>query len=446
MRVCVPWPKHRAPDYNMSTWLKHVYRAGSSAGMFEELPPEAERDRLRAVIEPWLSAVLQSEHLSLLLGSGFTTGVAAADGITAVGMGTIQFDCQLEAEVNAYANRTAATMGRGPANFEDQVRAALALLNGLQVMSDPRAADWRVALNQALSGLIRDITAMEAKLLGSLERPGSHGMSHLLAFLLSFASRAASRERLNLFTTNYDRLIEYGCDRLGLRVLDRFIGTLAPEFRSSRQCIDLHYNPPGIRGEPRFLEGVLRLSKLHGSIDWLMRGRRLVRRPLPFGASEEHSEIPDNPLDCTIIYPNPGKDLETLLFPYAELFRDFASALCQPNSTLVCYGYGFGDDHINRIIDDMLTIPSTHVVIVSWDDASGRIPAFCEAVGRRSQMSLLIGSHFGDLGTLVTNYLPKPAVDLVAIREATLRDSRGDKRVPAPALFPEPAGGEHASD
>ncbi len=41
-----------------------------------------------------------------------------------------------------------------------------------------------------------------------------------------------------------------------------------PIFRSSRLNIDMHYNPPGIRGEPRYLEGVARFTKLHGSIDW----------------------------------------------------------------------------------------------------------------------------------------------------------------------------------
>ena len=85
---------------------------------------------------------------------------------------------------------------------------------------------------------------------------------------MSFASRAASRERLHVFTTNYDRLIEHGCDLAGLRVVDRSVGALTPVFRLSRLELDLHYNPPGIRGEPRYMEGVIRMTKLHGSIDF----------------------------------------------------------------------------------------------------------------------------------------------------------------------------------
>ena len=132
-----------------------------------------------------------------------------------------------------------------------------------------------------------------------------------------------------------------------------------------------------------------------------------------------------------MIYPNAAKDIETLDYPYAELFRDFAAAVCRPNSSLVTYGYGFGDDHVNRVIKDMLTIPSTHLVIIAWDndpaDASRqRIMEFCRKVGKRAQISLLLGNHFGDLQTLVENYLPKPAIDSITFRKAKLEEQRGE--------------------
>ncbi|MFQ5567436.1 MAG: hypothetical protein ACE5EU_13870, partial [Paracoccaceae bacterium] len=38
--------------------------------------PASEVTAWRKRIEPWLSAVFQAEHLSLLLGNGFTTGIA----------------------------------------------------------------------------------------------------------------------------------------------------------------------------------------------------------------------------------------------------------------------------------------------------------------------------------------------------------------------------------
>ena len=72
-----------------------------------------------------------------------------------------------------------------------------------------------------------------------------------------------------------------------------------------------------------------------------------------------------------MIYPNAAKDRETIAYPYVELFRDFAASICRPNSTVVCYGYSFGDEHINRVIEDMLTIPSAHLVIIAHGDPLG---------------------------------------------------------------------------
>ena len=182
---------------------------------------------------------------------------------------------------------------------------------------------------------------------------------------MSFATRTPTRDRLHVFTTNYDRLIEHLCDVSGVRVMDRFVGALSPRFRSSRLDIDLHYNPPGIRGEPRVLGGVVRLSKLHGSVDWVRRGDWIERIPLEFGSTE----LPET--DAVLVFPNSYKDFETAYFPYAELFRDFSSATVRPNSVVVTYGYGFGDDHVNRVLADMLSLPSTHLIIISFDAAGG---------------------------------------------------------------------------
>jgi hypothetical protein len=162
-------------------------------------------------------------------------------------------------------------------------------------------------------------------------------------------------------------------------------------------------------------------------VDWRFNRESLSRAAIAFGASKDHPDIPVEPFQTVMIYPNPAKDLETSEYPYAELFRDFSAGLCRPNSVLVTYGYGFGDDHINRVIKDMLTIPSTHLVIISYSDPGGRILNFTSSVGRAAQTSLLIGSHFGDLSKLVAHYLPKPAIDLISYRRAEILKNRGQE-------------------
>jgi hypothetical protein len=411
----------------MPDWNSHFYRTGPH--IFETRDdPSGDAEAHRRKIEPWLSAVFQSEHLSVLIGSGFTAGIGSACSTAVAGMDKITFACALAAEVDAYAQASAKRCGRGKANIEDQIRAANQLIAGLYVAGDARADEWRKALGLELKAFLGRILASESAIESALAKNDESAFraeSLLVSFLLSFASRAASRERLNLFTTNYDRLIEYGCDRAGLHILDRFVGHLRPVFRASRLTLDLHYNPPGIRGEPRYMEGVIRLTKLHGSLDWRWEQRELRRYGIPFGAPASHPDVPKEPLDSVMIYPNPAKDVETLDYPYSELFRDLCAALCRPNSALVTFGYGFGDDHINRVLRDMLTIPSSHLVIIAYGDPEKRVQGFCNEIGRNAQISILYGNHFGSLPDLVDHYLPKPAIDPISGRRAELLKNRG---------------------
>jgi hypothetical protein len=224
-------------------------------------------------------------------------------------------------------------------------------------------------------------------------------------------------------------LIEAGAELAGLHLLDRFVGNLSPIFRSSRLDLDMHYNPPGIRGEPRYLEGVARFTKLHGSLDWVDTGSDIRRIGLPFGAEDIGPYLYAPGLKGAdtqklMIYPNSAKDRETCDYPYVELFRDLAAGVCRPNSTLITYGYSFGDEHINRVIRDMLTIPSTHLVVISYDDSLERIKKTYEGLGRDSQISLLIGPDLADLQKLTENFLPKAAIDKATFRMSELLKQR----------------------
>lgn len=408
----------------MSDWKKHVYRVGKSLIQLDD--PSTEPMIHRREIEPWLSAVFQSEHLSLLLGNGFSKAISSVADSDGVDMKPVKFQ-NFGDEIESAAKRSAVNTGRGEANIEDQIRVGLTLRDGFLVMGkEDEARALAEELDKVMNDFVSSVLTIEKQIMiaEADEGSGINCASLLVSFLLSFASRSATRDRLNIFTTNYDRLIEHGSDLAGIRLMDRFVGTLTPVFRSSRLNIDFHYNPPGIRGEPRYLEGVARFTKLHGSLDWRYENGKVLRYSIPFGASTDHPDLRFGTESSLIIYPNPAKDRETLEYPYAELFRDLSAGICRPNSVLVTYGYGYGDEHINRAISDMLTIPSTHLVIMSYNTASNRIPKFCDEIGHDAQISLLIGSHFGNLPELVEHYLPKPAIDLISSKKADLLRKR----------------------
>lgn len=392
-------------------------------------------DKLRPRIEPWLTALCQSEHLSLLLGSGLSHAIhRIGTGKQLPGMGSVSFG-DYNGVVNSEAKRSAEASGRGNGNIEDQIRVANELLRGLEILgsSDEPTKKCAVALSEKLAEVLAcfadGILRAEQGLIAAEEAKRESAFNYLVSFLMSFASRTGTRDRLHIFTTNYDRFIEAGAEVAGMHLLDRFVGSLAPIFRSSRLDLDMHYNPPGIRGEPRYLEGVARFTKLHGSLDWVDCLRSIRRVAVPFGAKSMQPYL--NATGTTkpnamrlMIYPNAAKDRETAFYPYVELFRDLAAAACRPNHTLIAFGYSFGDEHINRVIEDMLTIPSTHLVVISYDDPLDRIMKTYERLGRHAQISLLIGNHVGEFQSLVDHYLPKPAIDRTTFRMTELLKSR----------------------
>jgi hypothetical protein len=346
----------------------------------------------------------------------------------AIDMSTVSFRSPYAANVESRSSELARRSGRGSPNVEDQIHAALELVAGLRILGDEAAESWDAELAQLLGSFAARILRAEASFAAKLATGDNAAIAAadvLASFLGSFGSRSATKDRLHIFTTNYDRLIEFALDESGTWQIDRFIGSVAPRFRASRLDLDLYYSPPGIRGEPRYLEQVVRLTKLHGSVDWRSSGADVQRVLVPFGcASDVYPQLVGSH-QSVLIYPNPAKDVETSQFPYAELFRDFSAAIVRPETVLVTYGYGFGDDHVNRVIADMLTVPSTHLLVIAFADPNLRLRRFIERTGRLAQVSLLLGSHFGDIENLVQWYLPKPSIDRVTFREAELLQRRG---------------------
>lgn len=390
------------------------------------------REALRMRIEPWLTSLVQADHLNLVIGSGLTTGIQQIAGVNPPASMESGAFVKHGNKIVAAAAESARLANRQKANIEDEIRTANQLLRGLEILQDAEADHLRDELSSVLESFTQSVLEGERLLAEAESDKRDLAFRTLASFLMSFSTRTGVRDRLGLFTTNYDRLLEVGADLAGIHLIDRFVGKIAPIFRSSRVDLDLHYNPPGIRGEPRYVEGVARFTKLHGSLDWIDSGASIQRMGVPFGATDlgPYLSAPGlELLDPTrlMIYPNASKDRETAEFPYVELFRDLAAAVVRPNTVTVTYGYSFGDEHINRVLQDALTIPSTHLVIIAYGDDLGRISDAFESWGRKSQISLLLGPELARIENLTTYYLPKPSINLTSRRMGELlRQRYGD--------------------
>jgi hypothetical protein len=189
--------------------------------------------QLRGRLEPWLTALFQSEHLSLLAGSGLTHAIHyIATGQTLPGMNQTPF-VNYGAAIDADAERSAKVMGRHAGNLEDQLRTANELLRGLDILGNSfaeikaAAAALKLEIEVKLTTFAQSILQGEKSLIDAPEKNREDAFNYLVSFLMSFGSRTGTRDRLHVFTTNYDRYIEAGAEIAGLHLMDRFVGALS---------------------------------------------------------------------------------------------------------------------------------------------------------------------------------------------------------------------------
>jgi SIR2-like domain len=152
-----------------------------------------------------------------------------------------------------------------------------------------------------------------------------------------WASRADYRRPVEIFTTNYDLLIEEGLEACGAAFFDGFVGTLQGSFR--HDLVEEEADPR--RVPPSFV----RLWKLHGSSNWATIKEGGKSRIVRLGV---HA-----PSDATVaIYPSDEKYDESRRVPFVAMMDRFRRSLCEAETILIVAGYSFGDQHINEMIFD----------------------------------------------------------------------------------------------
>ena len=134
---------------------------------------------------------------------------------------------------------------------------------------------------------------------------------------------------VEIFTTNYDLLLEEALERVRAPFFDGFIGAHKPFFDVSAMDLD------------RLPERWTRLWKVHGSINWrLADGGGIVR-------SRDGKSIP-------LIFPSHLKYAESRRLPYLAM-RDRLRNFVKDRGMLITCGYSFGDEHLNEDITSGLS-------------------------------------------------------------------------------------------
>lgn len=198
-----------------------------------------------------------------------------------------------------------------------------------------------------------------------------------ISFLAKLISRDSGLGRTHLFTLNYDTMFEQTMEELGIHYFDGFVGKANSKFDPSVYGLDLYFPGDVAEGKVRRYDKFLQFYKLHGSLHWYVDDKGTYRarhsgfdflgnyRDLePAQKAEKLQSKEYEKIGSYGIMPTSQKFIQTLEMPFAHLFRLLHARLHQPQTFLLVLGYGFGDEHVNRIIESALSNPSLVMLVV----------------------------------------------------------------------------------
>lgn len=190
----------------------------------------------------------------------------------------------------------------------------------------------RVAGNGAARGLSKvELSALESilcKEISKLVRAELSSNDSAYHKLVDWVRGIARIKPLQIFTTNYDLLIEQALEDHQVPYFDGFIGSRNPFF----DILAIEEEQAPARW--------VRLWKLHGSINWRYLGNGVVCRCFP---------VPED-ADGVLIHPSELKYDQSRRMPYLAMLDRLRSFFKQPSAFFVTVGYSFADEHLNEVI------------------------------------------------------------------------------------------------
>jgi hypothetical protein len=230
---------------------------------------------------------------------------------------------------------------------------------------------------------------------------------HRLAAWISQIDRVNPVE---VFTPNYDLLLEEALERVAGPFFDGFVGAREP-------FLDI-----AAMEQDAIPSRWARLWKLHGSVNWIRRKDGSVFRSAHPASPKEGQQL--------LIYPSHLKYEQSRRMPYLAMFDRLRAFLRATNSVLVVCGYSFTDDHINEVLlDGLRGNRSAHCFALMYPDVGG-CGLVASHASRHANLTVLardgalIGTRYGAYGPVDPSTIaPGAGFDAAAEGEIALGGS-----------------------
>lgn len=197
---------------------------------------------------------------------------------------------------------------------------------------------------------------------------------HSLIDIISVRHSSVLHKILNIFTTNYDNLIEMSLEDKHVDYFDGFTGKITSIF-STNNYGKIVSKQSAINNKTSELVSV-NLIKLHGSLYWypnkdkivfsdfkdrISRLTDLINCPTEFVTYYEKNFL--------IVNPNEEKyNLTVLNSTYYDQIRLLSNELDKNNTLLIAFGFSFNDEHLKTVVDRALENPTLSLVVFAFDE------------------------------------------------------------------------------
>ena len=306
-----------------------------------------------------LSNALASGHLNFIIGSGFSFGL-------------------IPTLLGRESWFTAVEHGKGQSSTEEKLLQAEYCSKVILPAASAEPAEGQVAFLQAVKDILKNR--------GNTSIP----------------------RRANIFTTNYDLIIEKACEEIDIPYNDGFSGRLSPVFSTeafSRVLCEQSFAHEYLTQVP-----TLSVMKMHGSLSWQRDGEHVtfvepgellgklqnmladkdivtavesvsglikrewddkgmrelegLARGLPQPVLHMLDSFAEEYAKLCIVNPTKRKFEETILdLGYYELMRLYSNELDRSNTLLISEGFSFRDEHILEITKRALNNPMLLLIV-----------------------------------------------------------------------------------
>ena len=175
--------------------------------------------------------------------------------------------------------------------------------------------------------------------IGEIVAPSLPNETNPFSELVSWIGGTHREHPIEIFTPNYDLLIEEALERARLPYFDGFTGAHRPFF------------DPASISEDLLPARWSRVWKIHGSLGWEVKEDTIIRT-----GSRKATQL---------IYPDHLKYNQITRQPYSALFERLREFRTTPDSLLLCTGFSFFDAHIKAVLDEALAA-NTHTAIFAF--------------------------------------------------------------------------------